>query len=325
MKLLVASAILAFTASSVADPLYECDGRYNPDYDTCDKIVADWEGNSDYINNDGMAHCLVYGRSEGGNCLAHVCFYSEADLGASKTILYAWYDGILKRWCKDKNLGGRVSGNDDTYSLAVWNNPDFTGSRMAAPADMRDFAISQKTNENGITETKLSLDDFNKLFNATEAAEPKVKSRRALRKEAIAARQEEDDDFDMLYIEKSVAKDGERFQASNKLSSGAEETWSFSETKSVSVSTTAGVSAGLWDIFSVSAEITTTQENSETVQSGMTFKVGTCPDSAIVYWVPLWDHYVGYWSSDPDTEWHAWIPTAKDDYAAGEWQTECLG
>ncbi|KAH8172545.1 hypothetical protein LIA77_06800 [Sarocladium implicatum] len=325
MKSTVASAILAFTAHSLADPLYECNGAYFPNYDACDNIVQGWQNNADPISSPGanLCHVFTVGKS---NCLIDVCFYTEASVSASKFGLYSTYESIIKNWCKPLDAGGKSSHADDII-LGAWNNPEHTGAGVVGAASLGELALSQSTDKNGVTDTIMSKTDLDSLLNATAAAadEPKVKGQRSSKRAGIAARQEEDDSFDMLYIEKSIAKSGERFQASNILSPGVEEKWSFSDTKSVSVSTTVGVSAGLWDIFSISAEISTKQEHSETIESGRTFKVGDCDNSAIVYWVPLYNHYVGFWSSKPDVEWHAWIPTSTGDYAAGKWETECLG
>lgn len=81
----------------------------------------------------------------------------------------------------------------------------------------------------------MSETDLEALLNATAAAadEAEVKGRGSSKRAGIEARQEEGDSFDMLYISESIAKSGERFQASNILSPGIEERWSFSDTKRV--------------------------------------------------------------------------------------------
>lgn len=52
------------------------------------------------------------------------------------------------------------------------------------------------------------------------------------------------------------------------------------------------MSAGLFDLFTAEASISTSFLHTETVTNGMTFTYGDCANRAIVYWRTLYDYWI---------------------------------
>lgn len=127
----------------------------------------------------------------------------------------------------------------------------------------------------------------------------------------------------IISISYSTTKSDERYQASNVLSSGAEETWNFEESISIGVEFSVTMGASFFDIFTAEASISTSIEHTESVSNGMRFTVGNCPYEAVVFWLPLYDHY---WVQYDDGQFNdIWVPVGLNGAAAGRWHTECMG
>jgi hypothetical protein len=107
--------------------------------------------------------------------------------------------------------------------------------------------------------------------------------------------------------------------------SGVEITWSEATSVSISVSATAGVSAGFFEIFSASLEISTSYEETNTITTALIFNSGDCPGAAIVYWDPLFERYTGVFSDNPGTTVEIYVTRKSNGEAEGRFRTNCIG
>lgn len=226
--------------------------------------------------------------------------------------MYSLYEHNIKSWCEPQNAGGQTRPSNGIFASA-YNDPDWIpGGQLNS---LQAFNAKTKTMDNGQKQVRMSVEEFREWSNVT--SEQPMEARHVTKRQ--------DDEWNSLLTFRNVARDGYREQASGRLSSGVTQTWSFTETISFTTSTSAEMGVSLWEIFSASMSVETSETHSEAAQSGLSFTSGDCPDQGIVYFVPLWNQYVGYWSSDPDTEITVWIPQALGDFVDGSFETECLG
>jgi hypothetical protein len=274
--------------------------------------IAGWQNSVDTLPNDCNDICKIVMLD---NCAISHCFTTTDCVAAAYSVAYAEYENIVKAYCKARDAGGMTISND--WYMTVYNDPNWTPSSLEA------VASSSKSAAGGIAEFELSIEAFNDFFNLTAEETPSKPSPEKRR--SVRPRQQDGDTFHHLYSELSVINPSVRFQASGILSSGVTQTWSFTEEHSSTVSVSTEVGADLFSIFTASVSISVDQTYSESIQKGQSFTVGNCPNEAVVYYYPLFDHYGGWWSSNPDQEWSAWIPVAINGFAGGRFVTECLG
>jgi hypothetical protein len=151
----------------------------------------------------------------------------------------------------------------------------------------------------GVIEETWTFEDFQAHLeeSARIGAEKRAEDEKSTNKRDN--KQKRQDSVTIISNRYMVRKPGERYQASNILSSGIEEGWAFTESLSIGVQVSVGVSASFFSLFTAEASITTTFEHTESVSKTETFTVGDCPGDAIMYWVPLFDYY---WVQDGNGE-----------------------
>ncbi|KAL2204565.1 hypothetical protein CC79DRAFT_1372567 [Sarocladium strictum] len=314
MALLALSAAVAPAFAQGDVSLHVCDGTKQPNWNDCEDVLDDlgWRDATpgiDVIDNDQDGSCSnicrSYTKSDNSkNCEISVCFYTETCVSAAQSDFVAVYDNIMKQYCKPLDAGATYTGGDIEYF--AWLNPDYV---PPSTGDKRDVL------ERDVAGLTMSTDAFEERLNAT-ARQPD---------EAHQKDKRDDDTWVTISVSKSVGKDGDRRQASSILSSGSKESWSFSETETVSVSTSIEMGAG-WEIFTASVGITTEQSYSTTIESGQQFTSGNCPKGGIVYYVPLWTNYLGYWESNENEVISVWIPeTNGKGKSVGKFETDCVG
>jgi len=270
----------------------------------------------DVVDNmeDGVCKSICKRFTKAGdsaNCELAICFKTDECVTAPQSEFVKIYNDVLKKWCEPKKLGGKYTASQTVEYWAVVN-PDY---QPPATGDKRDVL------GRGIDQNNLSPGLYEELVNATAHQTEEAHDRNAKR---------EDDKWVTVSISRNVAKDGDREKASTILDSGTTQTWSFSGTKTRSTSTSAE-GGFAWAVFSLSAGVTTEESYSTSIESGMQFTKGDCPQNAVVYFVPLWTHYYGFWESDESTLIDIWIPESagsfKDgtDKTAGKFETQCIG
>ncbi|CAJ0549953.1 Ff.00g065480.m01.CDS01 [Fusarium sp. VM40] len=91
-----------------------------------------------------------------------------------------------------------------------------------------------------------------------------------------------------------VIKPGERWRVNTEeLAPDIDRTWEESSFHSITVGVTASVSAGLFEIFTASMEISTSYEETYSVASSLKYSNGDCPSGANIYYAPVYTRYGG--------------------------------
>jgi hypothetical protein len=268
---------------------------------------------SGYVNNDGLGRaCRSFTTEDHSiNCWLLVCFPRETYSEVRYASLSTWYD-MGKDACEPLDAGSRVPGQIELDHLRVRNDPDFSREVL------QQVALSYEVKD-GVVHTTIPYDIIEELDRNDTFAETPGTSEKA-------KRQGDDDRWISVNSATSITNPSERYQASGRLSGGVQQTWSFSETTTVGISTTVEMGVG-WEIFTASVGITTSYEHSETVESGLTFTV-ECDEAeeGVVWYYPLFNWYEGFWASDPNENIEVWIPRGGDnDFVQGRFVTECLG
>jgi uncharacterized membrane protein len=141
----------------------------------------------------------------------------------------------------------------------------------------------------------------------------------------IAKRQEQGDWINLV-TRQGVIQPGTRKRVNTiELSPGVEMTWEDSSSYSVSVGVTAGVSAGLFEIFSASMEVTTGYEETYSAASSLKYNSGNCPQNANIYYAPIFTMYEGVWSNDQDNAVEIWVLQTVNGNLEWRFITECVG
>lgn len=239
--------------------------------------------------------------------------------------------------CAGDDAGGSALyydflGGEDLFEIGFENDPLWTGSvaRLGRRKDsnelLDDLASSSEITSAGVHKWTISVEDL----DAVHAAEEE-KATDNVAKTVNAPSNVLDKRQGTFYLRsRSVAirNPDVREAAGPILGSGAEYTWSVSESNSVGVSMSTSLEAGFWEVFKVSVSIETSMEWTVSYEESYTFTSGDC-DRGQNYYYPLFDRYIGYFTSDYEDV-TIWIPRAENEdlenpVTEGMFLTECLG
>jgi hypothetical protein len=200
----------------------------------------------------------------------------------------------VEQWCRPDDLGGYTYVHPETARLEVRYRPT--------------TAVASGIPWNELVEEHYTLEEYNEIFHLNDTINKRS-----------------DTKWTNYLTQKGVTKPSVRYKASQEVNSGAKVTWYKATEVSISVSVTAGVSASLFDIFSTSMEISTTYEESHTINKEIQFNAGKCPYRAIVFWEPVFDKYSGAFSDDPQKTTEIWVARFLNGEPQGRLVTDCIG
>ena len=249
------------------------------------------------------AGCTAWRKADAkGNCQIGWCFFAD---GGCRTIPKGslrtdW--NILNQHCRVSELGGRT--DDLNGFLEVINNADSKAS------DLTLNSVKTTHEKNGLIREDMSREDWDVLVALS--LQPKKPKR-------------QDVTWTTVLQKLGIAKENARIQVSQEMPPGVTETWTFTEGHSTSVSFSVGVSATLYGIFTAETSVTTTYEQSYSVAQGLSYTSGDCSSTGMVYWIPVYDLYQGFFSDNPNQMIDVWIPKELNDKAQGRFETVCLG
>lgn len=254
-------------------------------------------------------NCVIYRAPSGGNCLLAWCFTTDDCVAESKSMLPTAY-GLIKQHCEPQGAGGRHS-TPVGYLEAMHDVDADVGKKRFAARHHSGTLHSRR----GLTVEYMNLTSFEEFREKSRAAAAAAQQKR---------QDEDPGEWTSFLISTSVPKPGNRLQASNKLSSGAKETWEFSESHTFGIETTVEMGASFFEVFSVSMSISMKYEETYEVSHSQEYTAGECPEFGVVYWEPVYDRYTGKFSNR-DEEQEYWIPRELNGNAEGRFVTECLG
>ena len=268
--------------------------------------------------------------------LVSICWNNEAsdDSSAFSSDINRAYQHI-KGQCDPVNAGGSQpwyndGDGSDAWAINVRNDPDYpnTSARKTSQADafnttqlLGELAVKSETPEDGIQYFELTTEDA-QMFEEAEAAY--LEEHRN-----SPSKRQDNDEFVLISQSFAITKPGVRTAVGGTLTSGVEYTWQSGQSQSVSTTITSGVSAGFWEVFTASVEISTTEEYSVEYSESYTFTSGNCPNRGQNYLYPLYDRYHGYVTSNPGENIDVWVPRGGDDIESPTLEyfidIECLG
>lgn len=250
-----------------------------------------WEGDTTPLGDCGdNGKCTAWTKA---GCQMGYCPTTDGCVAVSYNQFPTAYR-LIKSWCMPDDLGGRNDLNVGYFQVMLNRNNKKFRRGIADP----------------VYEQQLTREEYDELFGNNNTA---------------AVNNKRDTTYTNYLTQKGVTKDGLRYQASQEMDAGTEQTWSEATSVSVSVSVTAGVSVGFFEIFTASMEISTSYEETHTITKQLTFTSGDCPGSAIVYWEPLFDKYTGAFSDQPDVTQEIWVSRTFQGEAEGRFVTDCIG
>lgn len=250
----------------------------------------------------------------GGSCMAWYngycqmgwCFTDPSTCAGTSIGRLHTSHTILKSQCERFDSGGRIHEDGGYFEIVRNRNAEAGGGSRRRSLEVKKEVLTQE--------------EFDQLFGSEHEIH-----RTHLVDEKNLKEKRQDRTWTNLVTYRGVTQPGNRIEVSPELSSGVEYTWTTSSSESVSISTTAGVSASLFEIFSASMEITAGYETSYSVGESLTYTSGDCPGVGVIYWSPVFDMYGGVWSDDPNTNVEIWVALELNGKANGRFSTECRG
>ncbi|KAF5679999.1 hypothetical protein FHETE_541 [Fusarium heterosporum] len=195
----------------------------------------------------------------------------------------------VENFCRLENLGDRYTDSGGDFSEVIRRS-------VARAPRRRSLSVAQK----GYT---LVID-----ANHTE----------------ITKRQDQGEWINLV-SQNGVTKPGVRHRINTiELSPDIEITWTEGSSYSISVGATAGVSVGLFEIFSASMEIATTYEESYSASISLTTDSGNCPQNVNIYYAPHFTRYEGLWSNDQENTVEIWVAQNVNAELEGRFIIECV-
>lgn len=259
-----------------------------------------WEGSTEALRNDCEPKRHTFFLPD-RNCQITYDQPSSDCLAAPVSALATNF-GIIDEWC-NRNMGGLGGSHGN---LAVGVNERFN----PGPSDVELLG-------SGAVRASYSLEEDEPLV-ANDTS--RVHDRQA--QDSPVKRQGGEWHTQLSGV---IIRRESRRRVSNILSTGVTQSWTFSETITESTTVSVDMGVDLFGVFSSSVGVDTTLEHSETVESGMEYTVGHCPEGeGWVYWEPVVDWWSGYFTDDPDTIIDIWIPRELNGYADGRFGTQCL-
>ncbi|KAM0346305.1 hypothetical protein ACHAPU_005736 [Fusarium lateritium] len=206
-----------------------------------------------------------------------------------------------------EDLGGRETAAGGDFFEVISVTAARSHRRRSLPFDKKGFTLAEYQRLFG----KDHEVEFSKVIDANDID--------------ITKRQDQGEWINLV-TQSGVTKPGERERINAvELSPGIDITWTEGSSYSISVGATAGVSVGLFDIFSASMEITTSYEESYSASSSLTTNSGNCPQNANIYYAPHFTRYEGFCSNDQTTTVEIWVAQQVNGELEGRFIIECVG
>jgi hypothetical protein len=292
--------------------------------------------NTPYRSPDpGM--CEVWTNGGEVNCHVALCWPHDASEHASvfSSDLNRAYQRI-KTECDPVDAGGNQAWfHDDEPDKQAWyitikNDPDYGSTSAARKRRSEPFNATELLEELS-DKHEISADGGYHFQISVENKEVYDEAEAAAREDQKHSqkKRQEDDEFILTSQSFAIVKSDEKIPVGPLLSSGAEHTWENSESNSVETTITTGVSAGFWEVFTASVEVSTSQGYEVSYSESYTFTSGDCPDRGQNWLYPLFDRYRGYLASNPDETFDIWIPRGGSNIESPTLEyfidVECLG
>ncbi|KAH6949448.1 hypothetical protein DER45DRAFT_620022 [Fusarium avenaceum] len=287
--------------------LADCFRSGSPEWKDCDTL---WDkmgftaGNPREItrncgrDTDIGSECYVFYE---GACQIAQCLLGDSCVGTSEGRIFT-SKTLLESQCRSGDLGGRITEDPGYFEIIR-----YTG--VPASRRRRSLSFGKKT---------MSLAEYEKTFGEDRDV--------VISKTFTDNMKRQSGDWINLVTYDGVIKPGERWRVNTEeLAPGIERTWEESSSHSITVGVTAGVSAGLFEIFTASMEISTSYEETYSVASSLKYSNGDCPSGANIYYAPVYTRYGGIWSDEPDVNVDIWVPRQVNGVLEGRWILECVG
>jgi hypothetical protein len=175
--------------------------------------------------------------------------------------------------------------------------------------------------DNGLVEETLTLEEYQQWLNDTTTA--REAKRDAAVASALKPRQLDGDNQCTIDFTAISVRNPDVYTLGPRLSSGVGYILISLQSESYGVTTSVSM-GGQWEIFSASASVETSYEQTYTVTEGLTFDVN-CPNQGQITFYPLYDYYETHW--DPSgTKVNIYVPVVTgDSKISGEISVACLG
>lgn len=290
--------------------------RVDANYISTGKSVVEYfgmEGNTEIFHQNGLndpAPSCAWWYWNDGNCRLTHCF-KDGDTAnyVVGNLLFNYYDFVRSK-CVPFRAGGTF--HDPIAFLDIYNDED--ESTLPPTGSVANI----ETHENGMVSGKLSLDEYMEWRNATDAAKAEKESAKLLR-----YRQVDGDDSVEIHFTATSVRNPQRYELGPRLGSGVGYTYESSKSTKFGVVTTLEI-GGAWSIFTASAGIEMSFEETFTVTEGLQFNVQCENQGQITFW-PFYTYYeVTFQPSG--TSGTIWVPEPTGDRTVnGEIAVGCVG
>lgn len=294
------------------------------------------EGSSEVLHENGKddpAPSCKWWYKVDGNCRITHCFQDETQEGDEPRTrtggeIFSFYDPVRSR-CVGLRSGGEFTGALEF--LNVYNDEDQSGTASVASAPGRILT----EHESGIVEGESTLEEYLEWLNDTAPAQA------AKRGEPIIKGRQNEDDVVRIDFTAFGIRNPDAYENGPRLSKGVGYKYEVSESTKFGVTTSLNLGA-TWNIFTASAGIEMSQEDTYTVTeglcapsestymsltfvfSGLTFDVNCANQGQVTFW-PFYDYYETTWSPS-ETKGEIWVPVEVGDKKInGEIAVGCVG
>ncbi|RFN52130.1 hypothetical protein FIE12Z_3682 [Fusarium flagelliforme] len=312
MKTQALLCLLSTSGAIAQSVIADCHREGSPDWNDCDVLRDNlgWRlGNPTEItrncgrDTDIELDCMTWYY---GNCQFAQCFPGDECQGTDEGMM--WSSRLtIENFCRPDDLGGRETSSAGQFFEVI--------RYLGTPArHRRSLSVEKKA---------YSLTEYERLFGKDHD----VKFSKVIdANDSEIVKRQDEGEWTNLLTRQGVIKPGTRERVNTiELSPGIEMTWEESSSYSVNVGVTAGVSAGLFEIFSASMEVTTGYEETYSAASSLKYDSGNCPQNANIYYAPIFTVYEGYWSNDQDNLVEIWVLQTVNGNLEGRFITECVG
>jgi len=294
--------VFAATASGAALSSRQtqiCDGAREPSIQDCQILLAVWTTTPTDSTTipDGSECYVAEDQAHGLNCILSGCDVSGTGGSFLNQDAIDAYNIIQGECITAQEAGGAELTADGVHQIQAFNDPNFKppSSKRATP----DIQVK------GMSKAKL-----NKLLEKASSAPSRKRQESG------------DNSATVSSVSANVEAPNSRQQITAELPAGSSYTTTTTDTKTTGISSSFGLEAGFFDIFTASADITVSTDYSISSTTGVTVDV-QCENGqqGIVYWAPLFDWFQGTFEPSGDA-FSVYIPIAD---TAGAYDVDCLG
>lgn len=308
-----------------------CSGRQAPNYDHCQEIIDYYEfaGSDEVVHKTDEEECKWwYWDVEGGNCFITHCWgsfqFTEDDEVTGENINY--WTGFVKKECGD-NLSGAGGSLVISYPLesedkgksdeifSVYNDEKKRGGDEEKRSLAARFVAKNTRSSDGFASGGISREGYYQFLNDTTEGGSASREH--------ARRDNDGDEIEAMEVVKSgfYLRNPDEYEVGPRMASG-DYTYESTEGSTFSVTTSVSIGAA-WNIFTASAGIETSQEDSWEISESVKFTID-CDDKGQVTFYPYYDYYQmlvepGKYLVD------VWVPVVTGGLVTGEIAVDCVG